>query len=219
MLSRLNILTSIILAICVMGAPVRAKGQGPITFGFNSMGQESPIQVTQISIDNAPIPLNTPVPVRGGWLAALEVDVKNISNKIVIAGDAILSFPETGDGSANAPVLTSVSNIGRYPQSAFRRKDGSTGTVPDSIARKDFAQIKPGEVMRFKFAVNAIAIEKALNASNTPVHTGKIMFASFYFSDGSKWSNGLFLLPEPAPVLWRIVTPSEFAAFQPREAQ
>ena len=208
--------TALLLAfIELQGARGAAQGQtlpsnmDDVTFTINTPGITPPIKAIRILLDGNPIPAKSPVPVSGNWVSKIAVDVENISSKDVIAGEISLLFLETGTGTHDSPIVSTISRLGRTPASEFRYKGGAAAPIPEVEQRRPQILIHPGGVMRFDFSKDITTLNDAYRIAGQ-IHTITIDLDTFYFADGSMWRGGAFFHPAPPPARWKIVPPDQF---------
>jgi hypothetical protein len=143
--------------------------------------------------------------------------VRNASNANITAVIVDLTFPETGTGAVDSPMISSGGSFGRLPDLAFRHKDGTVGPI---MARPPRMPLRPGELAEIVFQTNVEAVEKEIAKNTQQVHHVDIRINTLYFDDKVKWSpaRGDVYLPVPAAKLWRLATAEEAAAYQARSS-
>jgi hypothetical protein len=187
-----------------------------VTFHLSYEPDPLPVEVTHIMLGDKEVPLDTPVSVSGKWLRTLRIVVQNTSSKTLVTGEVSLFYPETGDGSAGRPMLSSPLELGKRPTTFFRQKDGG---MRDSSRENQIPELNvlPGQSMVFSFpayggedhAYADIDQAQASKLANGLTRVN-IVLGHYYFSDGSMWLSGGFYIPTPPPELWKKVTPEEF---------
>jgi hypothetical protein len=98
---------------------------GEVSFHLTNPGASPPVKIAHVFLGEQEIQLDTPVSVKGEWGRNLRVVVQNVSPKAIVEGGIVVLFPETGDGTANKPLLNFALNLGRYPKTAFIQSDGT----------------------------------------------------------------------------------------------
>jgi hypothetical protein len=207
----------IAVAVLVLSGSVQAvNGQAQPSklddgkFTLDLPGRNPPVAVTQLLLDEKPIPLDTPVPVSGeNWVSHIVVEVQNVSSKDVVFGELILLFPETGKGGRTSPLISTIADLGRAPDTAFRLKDGATHPIPEGNRRFSPIRIRPGGMMRFDFSKDDTT-QAAAYRLTSQIHLVKILPRMFYFADESKWEGGTYLIPAPPPILWKTAQSEDF---------
>ncbi len=56
--------------------------------------------------------------------------------------------------------------------------------------------------------------QAAITQAVGPITRINLQLTEFYFVDESVWRAGMYMIPEPAPERYRLVTPAEFNASQ-----
>ena len=188
-----------------------------VTFHLGPIASNAPVKVTHIILGGKEVPFDTPVPVSGKWLRTLLIVVQNISSKPISRGEVTLDYPETGDGSAERPIVTSYLTLGRHPSEYFLDKDG---TRRDSSRENQIPEINipPGESMSLGLLAyggvdHAFGdIEQAEFAKKLghPITQIKVVLGRYYFTSGGGWQLDTFWVPAPPPELWKKATPAQF---------
>jgi hypothetical protein len=153
----------------------------------------------------------SPTLLPGKWLGRIRILVQNTSPKEIVAGTVTITFPETGTGGPDQPVLSSGINLGRVPTLAFRHKDGSLGPIPDVFKSKPEIKVAPGGVMEFEMdPARGSAEQDQIYRVSGKISTVNIQTNSFYFADGSKWTGFGFFAPAQPPEAWKRITSEDF---------
>jgi hypothetical protein len=170
----------------------------------------SPIKITKISLGNREVTPDVPVTVNGQWMRDISVDVQNTSPKNIIQGGIVITYPETTKGDSSAPAVSSVANLGRYPDRIFMRSAGSMSPIPSTVQKTPQISIAPGQILHFTVGAVGDNDQEAVDKLEVKITEVKIGFNAFFFADGSQWVAGDYLVPAPPPHKWKKVTSQEF---------
>jgi thioredoxin-related protein len=121
------------------------------------------------------------------WLEIMAAAVENLSNKVIVAGELDLRFPETGSGVKGDPFVEQMVDLGLTPE------HGLYATVNGQRTEQHSSQqiaIKPGEQIRFALKPYGEAMRQSIERKEdfSKITTCRIGLGLFYFSDGTRWS-------------------------------
>jgi hypothetical protein len=95
-------------ALPVEGQALQPSSPTVVTFHLRNASANAPVRVSGIMVGDKEIGLDTPVTLEGLWIRKIQVMVQNTSPKAIVEGGINVVFPETGDGTANKPVFSSL---------------------------------------------------------------------------------------------------------------
>lgn len=142
------------------------------------------------------------------WIRNIKVIVENISPKNVIEAGITVQLPETGTGRPDSPILTTGTNLGKYPENAFLQRDGTSKKLHDYNPAP--IDVPPGGKMTFALSENSDPTQQAAYKISLQITEVEILLDTVYFGDGSIWRSQTFFVPKPPPIVWEKITPEEF---------
>jgi hypothetical protein len=171
-----------------------------------------PISLPTITVGGTNIQAGVPVQLQGHWLRQLRLTVRNISTKTIVNAHCDLWFPETGRGTTTSPIFSVPLNLGRPPDAAFYRKDGTRIDIPPSISKTEPISIPPGGEMTFAVQEAEPQDDQAVASQESGGSVGKVTIyvSMVYFSDDSRWMSQTYYAPPVSPGHWVGVSPGEF---------
>jgi hypothetical protein len=131
------------------------------------------------------------------WLANTVVTLLNRTSKTVVAGQLILVFPETGDGSIQKPLRVYNISLGRLPASvAFSGSTGKPISQPPAAQPLSFA---PGQTLAIHIgdSIAGIVASVAHDMPFPSVTKCIIRRGAFFFDDGMRWYGTGYSVPDP----------------------
>lgn len=196
-------------------ASYQADAPTEVTFHLLSNYGDAPLKLARVLVGDKEVPLDTPVPVTGMWLRHVKVVVQNISSKTAVEGYITLTYPETGTGTKEQPTLGSTIAVGRLPERWYLQKDG-TMRPHGPEAQVPEINVGTGSTITFGSKADENADRDQIRGVQMAGRLTRVDIAmsKFWFSDGTVWKDGLFLLPAPPPVLWKQVTSREFYSYK-----
>lgn len=165
------------------------------------------VVVTKVTVGNSEVECGLPVshgnvqpvtPIQGGddWLQNTTIYLYNQTNKTIAFGQVRLDFPETGNGTLQAPLRVYNITLGRMPESvAFSGRTGKALPQDPSVRAISF-----GPHQTVLVDVGAYIDQIRANIDNmafADVTKCIIRRGIFYFDDGMKWGGGAYWLPDP----------------------
>ncbi len=200
---------------------IDAESPTEVTFHLAyDYGDSAPMKVTHVLVGGKEVQLGIPASVSGMWLRGVEIVIQNTSPKPIVAASIMLLYPETGNGSTEQPTHISGLRLGRLPAHSFLNKDDSMRPL-GAEAQVPEISVPPGGFMTFAFggenhsgadSDQIRGVEKAGKLTMIEIQLSKA-----YFKDGSLWNQGYFLLPVPAPEIWKKITRAEFLGTEPTQ--
>lgn len=151
--------------------------------------KNEPIEFLGIETDGTTISSDAKFVREGEWLKDFTIRFRNISGKPIVYLSVVLGFPETG--GKEPPIGYSV-KYGVNPMVNNPSVKNDTGANRSSIAPNEVAEIKISPE-GFETLKTFIATRSQLRELTTIDY--RIMVV--YFEDGSAWSSGHYLRPDP----------------------
>lgn len=165
------------------------------------------VAITKVTLGNAevqcglvlsPTELQPVKPIQAGddWLQNVTIYLLNRTDKTVVEGQIVLSFPETGDGGSGNPVREFHITFGRLPAAAaYSGRTGQAIVEPPSVQPISFA---PGQTLQVRLGDYIDNIKASLdNLAFTAVTKCVIRRGAFFFGDGMRWFAGGYHVPDP----------------------
>ena len=177
-----------------------------ITFHANGGSSSRPIKVVQIMVGTTEIPLDTPIVLKGMWMRNFRIVVQNVTPKTIVQASITLLFPQIKAEGTN-PVPSIPMSLGRFPERAFMRRDGTTPKTSNTLPE---IEIAPGSSVEFNSYEQADAIQSQAYSLADHFSKVNITIGTIYFSDGSKWVTGRYFEATAPPVVWQEITPAQF---------
>lgn len=200
-------------ALCLPGglqgqsAPRAAAAAVTFTLNDNSRMSDWPVAIRQVTIGGKPVRFDRPVRVEGGWLGTVAITLVNVSPKTMVRAGIDITFPESGDGSAQRPYLGAQRVKGRVPKIVYRAADGYH--LPPGWDHAAPLQLAPGGVLHLSFDGGSSTTEAWL--ARTATIRAVVSWDTFYFGDNSRWSAGEYALaPTPPSRAWTMVSREAF---------
>jgi hypothetical protein len=173
----------------------------------------APVKVLSVMEGDRDIPLDTPFPVHGMWLRDIKVVLQNTSTKTIVSGGVILSYPETGDGTPQRPLITTALIRGRRPDHAYMRKDGTLTPRHEEGSPSVPLAFAPGATLTLTVGAKLGDLNQAtITQAAGNVSRVTIQLTEYYFDDASMWISGNYFAAEPPPERYRKVTLQEFSS-------
>lgn len=136
------------------------------------------------------------------WLKNVQIEFKNTSEKPVVSISLDFRFPETS--STGVPMLQSI-HLGKSPISQRNptQNNNPISIIPQDIVTIQLSDETYGELKKF-----------LATRGHTPNAITKLRIGVYlvYYSDGSKWDNGKFYIPDPTQPHGYAVDPNGWAS-------
>jgi hypothetical protein len=201
-----------IIAISVLsGKSAMSQANSQVTFHVGGFTASGPIQVVGIKIGDKSVSLDEPVTVGSHWLRDFSIELQNVSTKTIVSVAALLVYPETGNHTPQSGTITAVVGLGRRPDHALLKSDGSLKPRSPEDSNPPVA-IQPGAAMTIKVGAKLadLSLATASEAAGGPITQVAIQPDAIYFSDESFWYAGRYFIPEPAPERYRPASADDF---------
>ena len=140
------------------------------------------------------------------WLAKAVVEARNISKKTITSLWVNVFFPESSDGRDSVGEQVHIGGL-----SSFQRTKRD-GTELQAVQEKQIA-VSGGDLLGIPLLQNAESTEALLESRGVD-HVSSVLWriAIVYFSDGTRWSPGVFEREGQVPGVYTRITPNEFYA-------
>lgn len=171
----------------------------------------APVVIKDIEVDGQEISPKTPIHLEGHWLGTVRVTVQNVSSKSVVYAGIIFLFPETGNGTPAKPFYTTGTAIGRRPDIAFYRRDGTKVEPTSSQATATPVNIPPGGTAIISYADNFNDQQSAAQQAGGNLTMINVSLPEVWFSDNTRWLDGNYLVPAGELGRWRFASADQFS--------
>jgi len=213
LLSRMLVWAAVLLALLppmsllAQRAPGATHTEITFTLKDSSRSGQWPVAIRGVTVRGKAIQFDRPVRMEGNWLSTVVITLVNVSPKTMVRAGMDITFPDSGDGSAQHPYLGSQSVSGRVPKIVYLTADGYN--LPPWWDHDAPLQLSPGGVLRLFFAGGSNSTQEWLGQQSAI--RAVFMFDTFYFADNSRWSASQYALaPNPPSRAWRMVSKDEF---------
>lgn len=165
------------------------------------------VAITAVTIGGSPVQCGlvtsphdvqavTPIQADDDWLKNTTIVLLNRTNKMIVFGQIVLAFPETGAGTSENPQRVFAVTIGRLPPSVAI--SGSTGKPLSQDPQRASLLFAPGQKLEIHLADYIDQIRASIEAvvPSAVVTKCRIHMGSFVFDDGMRW-DGTYSVPDP----------------------
>lgn len=164
----------------------------------------------ELLIDGKAVPLGKPVHLEGNWLPTVQVVVRNASIKTIVHAQMFLRYPETGYGSNQGPIVSSVALAGRVPDFMRFNADGTARKIPPEMDEVPAMGVSPGDSFTFTFSGARDDFAMASERAGGKITKVEVLFSMVFFDDQSYWGSGTYWAPSGQPGHWIRQEPGPF---------
>lgn len=196
------------------GQQSSAQSTSMVTFEVVNQNHSAqwPISLPVIMVGDAKIQLGTPVHLEDHWLRHLKLIMRNVSSKTIVYAYVMINYPETGRSTPLSPTFATPLSLGKVPDVALYRPDGSPTKVSAVSAKAEPVSIPSGGMMTFTVKETETQDDQAVatQLAGGSLNKVNITLRMVYFSDDSKWEWETYFAPPTSPGHWTKASPEEF---------
>lgn len=191
--------------------PSEQAAKGPkVTVEIRPNVFDAPVNIVKVNIGKRTVVPGVPISVKGNeWIGKLSVTVRNDSNKVLVYTSVGVTFPDTGSGTRNSPVLANDLKAGVLPAPVRHTSDGK----PINVAGIPQIEVKPGQeiILKQRYGVK---VQKDILAMRgmiiDDIHTVALSPVVSYFLDGTSWAWGSFFTVNSTSGKQRNISADQF---------